>query len=80
MPISKNSSGVYRPKFQKKTHFWLVNTYRLEMISVLEIIQTLQTLRYNGRRKITSSNCNIFATSPLSRSASIRAHVEVPNG
>ena len=43
-------------------------------------IQTLQALRYNRSRKITSSKYNIFATSPFSRSASIRVHVEVPNG
>ena len=46
----------------------------------LEFFQTLQTLRYNRRRKITSSKYNIFATSLLCRSASIRVHVEVPNG
>ena len=37
-------------------------------------------IRYNRSRKITSSKYNIFATSPLSGSASIRVHVEVPNG
>ena len=36
--------------------------------------------RYNQSRKINSSKHNIFATSHLSRSASIRVHVEVPNG
>ena len=50
------------------------------MMPILEIIQTLQTLRYNRSRKITSSKYNIFATFPLSRSASIRVHVEAPNG
>ena len=35
-------------------------------------------VRYNRSRKITSSKYNIFATSPWSRSASIRVHVEVP--
>ena len=54
--------------------------YRLEMMPVLEIIQTLQTSRYNRSIKITSLKHNIFATSRLSRSASIRVHVEVPNG
>ena len=38
------------------------------------------TIRYNQSRKITSSKCNIFATSPLSRRASIGVHVEVPGG
>ena len=47
---------------------------------ILEIIQTPQTLRYNCSRKITASRYNIFATSPLSRSASIRVYVEVPIG
>ena len=36
--------------------------------------------RHNRSSKITSSKYNIFATSPLSRSASIHVHVEVPNG
>ena len=36
-------------------------------------------MRYNRSRKITSSKYNIFATSPSSRSVSIRVHVEVPN-
>ena len=49
------------------------------MMPILENIQTLQTLKYNRSRKITSSKYNIFASSPLSRSASIRVHVEVPN-
>ena len=34
----------------------LATTYRLEMMPILEIIQTLQTSRYNRSRKITSSN------------------------
>ena len=54
--------------------------YRLENMPMLEIIQTLQTLGYSRSRKITSSKNTIFATSPLFRSASIRIHVEVPNG
>ena len=58
----------------------VATTYRLEMMPILEIIQTLQTLKYNQSRKISSSKYNIFATSPLSRSASIDVHVEVPNG
>ena len=37
-------------------------------------------IRYNRSRKITFSKHTIFATFPLSRSASIRVHVEVPNG
>ena len=37
-------------------------------------------IRYNRSRKVTSSKYNIFATSTFSRSASIRVHVEVPNG
>ena len=38
------------------------------------------TIKYNRSRKITSAKYNIFATSPLSRSGSIRVHAEVPNG
>ena len=37
-------------------------------------------IRYSRSRKTTSSKYNIFATSRLSRSASIRVYVEVPNG
>ena len=37
-------------------------------------------IRYNRSNKISSSNYNIFATYPSSRSASIRVHVELPNG
>ena len=58
----------------------LATTYGLEIMPILEIFQTLQTLRYYRSRKITSSEYNSFATSPLSRSVSIRVHVEVPNG
>ena len=36
-------------------------------------------IRNNRSRKNTSSKYNIFATSPLPRSASIRVHIEVPN-
>ena len=68
-------STLYHRKIQT-----LATTYRLEMMPILEIIQTLQTSRYNRSRKITSSKYNMFATSPLSRSASIRVHVEVSNG
>ena len=68
-----NRSRAYHRKI-------IATTYRLEMMPILEIIQTLQTSRYNRSRKITSSKYNIFATSPLSRSASIRVHVEVRNG
>ena len=56
------------------------SNYRVEMMPIFEIIQTLQTSRYNRSLKITSSKYNIFATSRLSRSASIRVHFEVPNG
>ena len=54
--------------------------YRLEMMPILEIIQALQTSRYNRSLKVTSSKYNIFATSRLSRSSSVRVHVEVRNG
>ena len=37
-------------------------------------------ISYNRSRKITSSKYIFFSTPPLSRSASIRVHVEVPNG
>ena len=37
-------------------------------------------VRYNRSRKITSSKYDSFTTCPLSHSASIRVHVEVPNG
>ena len=58
----------------------LATNYRLKIMPILEIIQTLQTLRYSRSRKITSSKYTIFASTRLTRSASIRVHVEVPNG
>ena len=58
----------------------LATAYRLKMMPVLEVIQTLQTFRYNQTRNVTSSKHIFFATFPLSRLASIRIHVEVPNG
>ena len=36
-------------------------------------------INYSRSRKVTSSKYNILATSPLSLSASVRVHVEVPN-
>ena len=57
-----------------------VSNYRWEIMPILENIQALQTSRYNRSLKITSSKYNIFATSRLSRSASVRVHVEVRNG
>ena len=66
-PSKTNARTYTTPKLKT-----LATTYRLEMMPILEIIQTLQTLRYHRSRKITSSKYNIFATSPLSRSASIR--------
>ena len=54
--------------------------YRLEMMTILEIIQALQTCRVNQNSRNSSSTCGIFATSRLSRSASVRVHVDVRNG
>ena len=57
-----------------------INNYRLELLPILEIIESLRTSRYNQNLKDSSSTCGIFATSRLSRSASVRVHVEVRNG
>ena len=47
---------------------------------ILLIIQALQTLRIYQNLRNSSSTCSIFATSRLSRSASVRVHVDVRNG
>ena len=57
-----------------------ISKYRLEMMPTLQIIQALQTLRCNQDLRSSSSTCGIFATSCLSRSASVRVHVNVWNG
>ena len=51
----------------------LATTYRFEMMLILEILQTLQTLRYNRSRKIISSKHNIFSTSLVSLSTHPRS-------
>ena len=57
-----------------------ISNYRLKMMPILQIIQALQTLRYKQNLRNFSSTCGIFATSRVSRSASVRVHVDVRNG
>ena len=57
-----------------------ISKYHLEMMPIWLIIQALQTLDTTKISRNSSSTCGIFATSRLSRSASVRVHVGARNG
>ena len=83
--IRSSSADVKQNKRSRVCHreiqiITIATNYRLEMVPTLWLIQTLQTLRYNENLRSTSSACDTFATSRLSRSTSVRFHVEVRNG